>query len=180
MAGYAVLLKGINVGGNKKVAMADLRKLLTSLGFTDVATLLQSGNAVFTCADDAAPDQVAARIEQAIQDELGMTVRCLVRTGPELRAVIDGHPLAEVATNGSRMMAHFLSDVPAPALLAEFDPATLDPERIVLGDRVIYQWCPDGVSDAPMVGPQVEKRLKVTVTARNWNTVTKLAAMLGA
>jgi uncharacterized protein (DUF1697 family) len=174
-----VLLKGINLGAKRRVAMADLRELLASLGFTDVATLLQSGNAVVTT-KTAGPDRVAARIEKGIVDTFGMDVQCLVRTGPELRTVIDGNPLAEVATNGSRMMANFLSANPDPALLKEFDPTSLAPEATFLGDRVIYQWCPDGILEAPPVAALTEKKLKVTVTARNWNTVTKLATMLDA
>lgn len=179
MTSYVVLLKGINVGRNKRVAMSDLRRLLTSLGFGDVATLLQSGNAVFT-AEAADPAGLATRIETGVSAQLGLHVRCLVRTGPELRAVIGGHPLAEVATDGSTMMANFLSDIPDPELLKGFDPTALAPERIFLGDRVIYQWCPDGFRDAPPVAALVEKRLRVVVTARNWNTVTKLARMLDA
>jgi uncharacterized protein (DUF1697 family) len=174
-----VLLKGINVGGNKKIGMTELRTLLADLGFADVRTLLQSGNAVVT-ADDTDPELVAATIERGIADAFGMAVGCLVRTGAELRAVIDAHPLADVADNGSRMMALFLSGVPDPALLAEHDPLALDPDRTGMGDRVIYQWCPDGILQAPEVGTFVERRLKVIVTGRNWNTVEKLAAALDA
>jgi uncharacterized protein (DUF1697 family) len=173
------MLRGINVGGHKKVAMADLRALLTGLGFTDVATLLQSGNAVFN-GPEALPDDLAARIELAIADELTMSVRCIVRTGPELRAVIDGNPFADTAIQGSRFLALFLSASPDPELLAMYDPRSLAPSEVVLGDRVIYQWCPEGILAAPNVHGFVEKKLKVAVTARNWNTVTKLGALLGA
>lgn len=75
-------------------------------------------------------------------------------------------------------MAHFLSSAPKPELLEAHDPRTLDPHATALGDRVIYQWCPDGVLKAPPVGGYVEKHLGVAVTARNWNTVTKLGALL--
>jgi uncharacterized protein (DUF1697 family) len=105
------MLRGINVGGHKKVAMADLRTLLTGVGFTDVATLLQSGNAVFN-GPEALPEEMAARIERAIADEFSMSVRCMVRTGPELRAVIEGNPFADTATQGSRFLALFLSASP--------------------------------------------------------------------
>ncbi len=172
-----MLLRGINVGGNKRIAMADLRALLCGLGYTDVATLLQSGNAVFTSAATE-PQKLAGQIEDGIATELGMTVRCLVRGSDELRAVIDGNPLGGVATDGSRLMALFLSAQPDPQLLAAHDPRELAPEQVRLGDRVIYQWCPDGILAAPPVMAFVEKQLKVTVTGRNWNTVTKLAALL--
>ena len=75
-------------------------------------------------------------------------------------------------------MAHFLSAAPHPDRLAAHDPRLLDPGRIELGDRVIYQWCPDGLLAAPPAGALAERHLGVTVTARNWNTVTKLAELL--
>jgi uncharacterized protein (DUF1697 family) len=77
-------------------------------------------------------------------------------------------------------MALFLSKQPDPKLLKAHDPRSLAPEEIRLGDRVIYQWCPDGVLAAPAVGGFAEKYLDVTVTGRNWNTVTKLAALLAS
>jgi len=157
--------------------MADLRALLSRLGFSDVVTLLQSGNAVFH-GPDALPDELAARIERAIADELIMSVRCMVRTGPELRAVIDGNPFADRATQGSRFLALFLSANPDAELLARYDPRRLAPSEVQLGDRVIYQWCPEGILAAPNVHGFVEKNLNVAVTARNWNTVTKLATLL--
>jgi uncharacterized protein (DUF1697 family) len=172
------MLRGINVGGHRKVAMADLRALLSRLGFTDVATLLQSGNAVFN-GPKALPDELAARIERAIADEFMMSVRCMVRTSPELRAVIDGNPFSDVATHGSRFLALFLSASPDPELLAMYDPQSLAPSEVELGDRVIYQWCPEGILAAPNVSGFVEKNLRVAVTGRNWNTVTKLDVLLG-
>lgn len=177
MARYVALLRGINVGRNKRVAMADLRALLSGLGFTDVRTHLQSGNAIFT-GPAAKPAKLAGQIEAAIQAELGMAVRCLVLTRDELRAVIDGNPLGEVATDGAKLLAHFLSAAPAGTLLAAHDPTELAPDQIRLGDRVLYQWCPDGILAAPPAGGFVEKHLDVTVTARNWNTVTKLGTLL--
>lgn len=177
MPRYVALLRGINVGGNKKVAMADLRALLSGLGYTDVRTHLQSGNAVLT-SPRRDPRQLAGAIEKGIKDRLGITVRCLVRNRDELRAVVDGNPFADVATDGSRMLALFLSERLDPKRLAANDPRELAPEQIRLGDRVIYQWCPNGVLEAPAASAFVEKRLKLTVTARNWNTVVKLAEML--
>jgi uncharacterized protein (DUF1697 family) len=175
VTGYAVLLRGINVGGNKKVPMTDLRTLLEGLGYGDVRTYLQSGNAVVTTDEPAAT--VAKRCEAAITEAFGMDVRCLVLSGAELRELADAHPLRDVADNGSRMLALFLLD-PPPADAA--DPAELDPQRIRVTDRVIYQWCPDGISNAPDVAAFVRKSWKVPVTGRNWNTVEKLLALLGA
>ncbi len=173
MRRYVVLLRGINVGKAKRIAMADLRALLADLGFTEVTTVLQSGNAIVT-GPDADPDEHAAAVRTGIADRFGMDVRCLVLTGERLNGIVDGHPFTDIADNGSRMFAHVLSAPPDPALLAEYDPVALDPEHTRFGDRVIYQWCPDGLLEAPPVGTYTEKHLGVTVTARNWNTTTKL------
>jgi len=146
MARYAVLIRGVNVGGRQKLAMADLRAVLAGLGCTGARTLLQSGNAVFD-ADGTSAAQLEQDIAAGIAGLTGLSVRCLVRESSELDAV------------------------------TEHDPAGLDPGRVMLGDRVIYHWCPAGYSQAPPVAAYTEKKLRVAVTARNWNTVTKLAAL---
>jgi uncharacterized protein (DUF1697 family) len=176
MTRYAALLRGINLGSRNRIPMADLRALLSGLGLSDVRTHLQSGNAVF--GSDAGPEALCDQIEQAIGREFGLRVACLLRTRDELRVVIEDNPLADVADNGSKLMALFLSETPDPALLARNDPVALDPQRVRIGQRVIYQWCPNGLMAAPSVGAFVEKHLKLTVTARNWNTVTKLGSLL--
>jgi uncharacterized protein (DUF1697 family) len=178
MARYVLLLRGINVGGNKKMAMADLRELLGRLGFTDVKTWLQSGNAVATSALSAT--EVAALTEKGIEDAFGMKVRVLALTAAELQAVVDAHPLADVADNGSRMLALFLFGKLDPALVSTHDPEALEPGRIVVGDGVVYHWCPDGILEAADLTAYLVKNHRATVTTRNWNTVVKLAAMVTA
>jgi uncharacterized protein (DUF1697 family) len=176
MPRYAALLRGINVGKAKPVAMADLRALLEGLGYTDVQTLLRSGNAVFTAAR-AQPQKLERAIEAALAKQLGMEVSCLVRSERELRAVIAADPFGDAASDGSKYLALFLSAQPGARLLAAHDPRELAPDEIRVGKRVIYQWCPNGFLEAPSLGPFVEKHLKVRATGRNWNTVKKLAAL---
>ncbi len=166
---YVVLLRGINVGSAKRVAMADLRALLEEMGYTAVRTHLNSGNVVLT-----GPSAPVGRIEKAITARTGLDVRCVVLTAKELRAIIDAHPFIDVVTNGSRMMAHVLGAEPDPDKLA--DAIKLDPDNARPGPRVIYQWCPDGLLKAP----PVTDKLGVLVTARNWNTIAKLDALLSA
>ena len=177
MARYVVLLRGINVGRAKRVAMADLRALLTDLGYADVRTHLNSGNVVLT-GDEAVPADHAVRIETAIRDRLGMDVRCAVLPAEELRAIVAGHPFRDVADNGSRMMAYVYVSPVDPALVAGHPPVPQDPERARVGDRALYQWCPDGLLAAPDVGPYIKEHLRTDVTARNWNTLTRLAQLL--
>ncbi len=179
MPRYVALVRGVNVGGKNKLPMAQLRELLGMLGYTEARTHLNSGNAVFTSAE-AEPAALAQQIERALADTIDRPVRCLVRSGAELLEVIDANPLRAQSSDGSKTMAHFLSAQPDPALLAEHDPCALDPDTIFLGERVIYQWCPDGLLQAPPVGTFAERHLDVAVTTRNWNTVTKLATLLEA
>lgn len=171
MARYVVLLRGINVGKAKRIAMADLRALLAELGHTDVRTVLNSGNGVVT-GPDADPAELATAVQRAIAERLDMTVPCIVLTADDLRAIAAANPFADVADDGSRMMVHVLAAAPDPA--DPHDPVAADPEHARVVGRVIYQWCPDGVLAAPGVG-WPDGRL---VTTRNWNTVTKLVSLL--
>ena len=174
MTRCALLVRGVNTGG-KKLVMAELRALLTGLGLTDVATVLNSGNAVFTTS--STPVELEPLLEAALAEQLGVRARCLVRTGTELRAVRDGHPFPGLATNGSRMFAIFTSADPTPEQLAEHDPRLLDPGHVALGERVVYQWCPDGLLEAPDVSKPVMKGWGVAMTGRSWNTVEKLVSL---
>lgn len=178
MRRYAGLLRGINVGGNKKIAMADLRRLVEGLGHQDVKTLLQSGNVVFgsTRSDQAA---LAAELERTIEAELGLSVGCLVRDGSDLARIIAANPLGEVADNPSRHFVVFLSGPVDPAQLTEVEVLARPGERLAAGEREVHLWLPGGAAETKLTHLLFQKRLGVTVaTARNWNTLTKLAALL--
>lgn len=179
MSAYLALLRGINVSRYQRIAMADLRTLLTGLGYTGVSTYLQSGNALFG-SEGTDPDALAAQIERAITAELGLTVRVLVRDRADLRRIVDANPLADVATDPAKLLVTFLSDRPDAAALRAVDPATYAPERLAVGEREVYVWYPDGVRNAKLNPPFFEKRLGkgAAGTARNWNTVTKLLTLL--
>ncbi len=170
MPRFVVLLRGINVGRAKRIAMADLRELLADAGYTAVRTVLNSGNAVVTGPDEP-PAAHAARIAAAVAARTGLDVGVVVLTADELHGIVAANPFAGVADDGSRLMAHVHAEPPVAA--AGTDPLAADPERTRLVGRVLYQWCPDGLLAAPPVGFP-----GVLVTTRNWNTVTKLAALL--
>lgn len=175
MPTYVALLRGINVGRNKRIAMARLRELLSGLDYDEVRTLLQSGNAVFTSTRCSA-DAVAAEIEQAITAELGMQVAVLIRTAAQLNAAVQANPLAAEDRDPSRLLVLFLSGVPAKSALPE--PGDVAPEEWHVGAREIYLWCPDGVLESALVPLLTDKQLGVHVTMRNWRTVCKLAELL--
>jgi uncharacterized protein (DUF1697 family) len=172
------LLRGINVGGGKKVPMAQLRELFEQLGHDAVRTYVQSGNVVFTAADpDATPAQLAAPIEQAIEEQFGFPVAVTIRTRDELAAVIDADPFAGVADHPSRYHVLFLAQEGDPRRLEEVDAAAFEPERFALRGRELYLWTPEGIGRSKLAQQLSERRLGVAATARNWRTVTTLLAL---
>jgi uncharacterized protein (DUF1697 family) len=174
MARYVALLRGINVGRHKRMPMADLRDLLSGLGYTDVKTLLQSGNAVFS-APARSPGTVERAIEKAVVDRFGFDVRVLVRTRDEIEAAVAANPLP--VPDGSRFLVSFLDKDPAGSRVRQLDPAEFEPERFAIGAKVLYIWCARGFMDSKLLPELSDERLGVVATARNWNTVTKLLAM---
>lgn len=175
MASYVVLIRGINVGKANRIAMGDLRDVLERNGFDDVSTLLATGNVFVTVPDnDANSAAIANRVEQLIADKFGVSARCQTRTLDELNTVIANNPLADVATDGSKYQVLFLSSVLSAPDPPPSNPIEFHSDTIRLGDRVVYQWCPNGVLEAPAVGDYIMKHSDVFVTARNWNTVLKI------
>ena len=176
MAGRLVaLLRGINVGRAKCVAMADLRAAVEGLGYRDVRTLLNSGNVVFT-APRTAPDAAASRIEKALATGLGVSSRVTVFTAAEVDAAVAECPLLEVADDPSRLLVAFLRD---PADRPKVEPLLQQdwaPEALAVGTRVAYLWCPEGVL-ASRLAETVGRALGDAVTTRNWATVRKLRAL---
>jgi uncharacterized protein (DUF1697 family) len=179
MTTYVALLRGINVGGNKMVAMATLREMLESLGFGDVKTLLQTGNAVFR-GPAKSPAKLEQQLEAAMKDHFEMSCDYHVRTAAELKAAIDANPLqAEATKDPSRFTVTFFK-APLDKAAVKAAQAAIDGPEILRADgRHLYMYWPDGQGRSK-AGIAVGKALKVNGTARNWNTVLKLAALAGA
>jgi uncharacterized protein (DUF1697 family) len=173
-----VLLRGINVGRNKQVPMARLREVLTDLGYGDVRTHLRSGNVLLT--SGAKAEKLERDLEKQIAEEFGFEVRVLTRTRDEIADVVERSPLGHVADNGSRYHVSFLSAEPSPEVVSELSAADVAPEQFVFSGREIYIWLPDGTQGSQALPLLAEKRLGVTATVRNWNTVTKLLALADA
>ncbi|MEV7833667.1 DUF1697 domain-containing protein [Streptomyces subrutilus] len=175
---YAALLRGINVGGHKKVPMAELRTVLEGLGHGDVRTYLQSGNAVFDSARQD-PAGLARELEAAIEAHFGFRVPSLVLDGAHLAAVVAACPFPVAELEGKQLHATFFSAQPGPERFAALDAAAYLPEEYRVGDRVVYLYAPDGLGRSrlgeALARPAVVKGLDVTT--RNWNTVVKLAGL---
>ena len=171
------LLRGINVGKAKRIAMADLKTLVERLGYGDVRTLLNSGNVVFTAPGGKTADD-AAKIEKAIEAKLGLTSKVTVLTGKEVADAVKENPLAKVATNPSLLLVFVPRDAKSLATLKPLVAQRWAPEALALGTRVAYVWCPNGSIDS-RVAAAVNKTLGDAVTARNIATMSKLAALAG-
>lgn len=171
------LLRGINVGRAKRVAMADLRALVEELGYVDVRTLLNSGNIIFTV-PSAKHGDAAARIERAIVSRLGVSTRVTVLTAAEIDAAVRDNPLAEVADNPSRLLVMVFADSTARTQLEPLLEQHWKPEAIALGRRVAYLWCPRGVIDSQL-SAAVSRALGDAGTARNMATMKKIQALTG-
>lgn len=172
------LLRGINVGRNKRIAMADLRALLTNLGYSDVQTCLQSGNAIFSGETDAST--AAAEIEQALVRDLGLQSTVIVRSAAELAAVVAANPLHDIATDPSKYLVGFLAGDPSPTAAESIPALNVASDQVRLIEHELYLWCPSGVLDGPFGKVRWDRQLGTEVTMRNWKTVTKLAALAGA
>jgi uncharacterized protein (DUF1697 family) len=176
MARLVALLRGINVGGRKKVPMARLREVLEAAGFEDVKTYVQSGNVVLS-APRRSPAKIGREIEAAIEAEFGFDVAVVMRTRDELAALVEDDPLGDVATNPTYRVVVFLAEKLDRSRLAGVEPDAFSPEAFELRDREIVMWAPEGQRDSRIVKTLTEKRTGVVGTARNWRTVEKLLAM---
>jgi uncharacterized protein (DUF1697 family) len=167
-----VLLRGVNVGRNNRIAMSDLRRVLEGLGAADVVTYLQSGNAVVT-AEQAG---LAERIEKALRDELGLDVRVLVRSGDELARVIAANPYAERTVQAPKSVhVAFLDAQPDPEVVRSVGTRHGEDEFTV-GERVLYLRYAATSHDSPL--NKALRGLGGTSTARNWTTVTAMDALV--
>ena len=177
MARLVVLLRGINLGRSRRVATADLRALLAELGYEDVRTHLQSGNAVLATGDR--PTAVATAVEAGMAERFGMDVRAVVRTAERLAAIVAADPLGEVADDPARRMVIFLPAAPDRAALRALAAEDFGDERFAASGLEVYAWCPGGIGRSRLMAALGDARLTPGGTARNWRTVTRLAEMAG-
>jgi uncharacterized protein (DUF1697 family) len=172
---YAALLRAVNLVKRNRLAMADLREILTVLGYEDVITHLQSGNGVFT--SELPPATLERHVAGALAEHAGLNCAVMVRSGPELAAVVAANPLGRNPDNPTRFIVSFLADMPEAAAVAEFAELDLGAEQAWIVGREVYYWFPDGRQGGKLSNTFLERRLGVAGTARNWNTVSKLAEL---
>jgi uncharacterized protein (DUF1697 family) len=170
-----VLLRGINLGSRNRIAMRELRELLSAAGHAGARTYLQSGNVVLS--SDALPEELAREIEGQIAEKLGLRIEALARTRDELAAVVERDPLREVVLDPKRYQVSFLSRELQPEIASELAALATPSERFAAVGRELYAWHPHGVARSKLAVALAGRGLPVTATARNWTTVTSLLAM---
>jgi uncharacterized protein (DUF1697 family) len=165
-------LRGINLGPHKRVAMPELRALLTDAGFEDVRTYVASGNVVLSSGLGA--NKLSARCEKLISERFGFDVDVIVRSADELAEIVRLNPLADVADNPKRYQVSFCDGEPDPEAVEKAAMAAAPSEKLVSIGRELYAWHPDGIGRSKMWTKLAGSGLGVRATARNWSTVTAL------
>ena len=174
---HVALIRGINVGRAKRVAMADLRRMVEALGYRDVVTLLNSGNVVFTPPARAAAS-AGARIERAMADRLGVSARVTVLSASEVAAAVAENPLLPIAPDHARLLVMVLRTPGDRTKLTALAGQDWKPDVLAVGRRVAYLWCADGILTSRLLAALV-KALGDGGTSRNWATMIKLHALAG-
>lgn len=171
------LIRGINVGGHRKVSMADLRTWLESLGFAEVKSLLQSGNLVFR-RDRRTGAQLERLLEAESAKQLALTADYFVRTAEEWKGMVSGNPFRrEAVADPGHLVVMCLKDTPDHADVKALQAAITGPEIVRAGARHLYVSYPGGIGTSRLTNAVIEKKLGTRGTARNWNTVLKLDAL---
>jgi len=174
---YISMLRGINVGGHKRIKMDDLRKSFESLGFEQVKTYIQSGNIVFK-AGKASSVALGKKIQARIVSDFGFSASVIVRTGTELGETIAANPfLTQRGIDHEKLHVTFLSDTPATPALKKLAEFTVAPDQSQCVGKEIFLYLPNGFSASSLWKVPWERALAVVTTTRNWKTVNALHQM---
>lgn len=174
---YLSLLRGINVGGNKRIKMEKLRQCFEALGFERVQTFIQSGNVIFET-NKVSPTTLSRKIESQLLDEFGFRVPVVIRTADELRNTIEDNPFPkEPRIDPEKLHVMFLSDRPSPDTIETLKQRPIAPDRFHVLRKEIYLYLPNGVAGSKLMKSPLDRTLSVVTTMRNWNTVNALHQM---
>lgn len=175
MTTYILLFRGINVGGKRTIKMAELKACLAEIGLENVQTYIQSGNVVFQ-SDRDNHDALSADISACVGQQFGFQPSLMLLTQETLNQAIAQCPFEQSAENGKLLHFYFLANQPQSNALTKLNDVKADSESISLSERTLYLLAPDGIGRSTLV-KQMEKRLDVSATGRNWNTVNQLQAI---
>jgi uncharacterized protein (DUF1697 family) len=177
MSVYVAMLRGINVGGHKRIKMDRLRESFEVLGFEQVRTYIQSGNVIFNAGKTSGPT-LGKKIEARIVSDFGFSASVMVRTGQELGKAIDANPfLKQRGVDPEKLHVTFLADVPPVSGLKKLAEFTVAPDQSCCVGQEIFLYLPNGFSASSLFKVPWEKALTVATTTRNWKTVNAIHQM---
>src|ERR1051326_5688084 len=178
MTRFVSLFRGINVGGHQAVRMDELKELYASLGFTDVATYIQSGNVVST-SDSVDVLQLQRDIEDRFAQKFGFHAKAMVRTAAELQEIIDNNPFQNQPMKEPKwVVVMFLTTSPDSKAQEELRNSYAGPEEIYITNKEVYIYYPNGIGRSKLSNTLLEKKLKTAGTGRNWNTILQLQKLI--
>jgi len=177
METFASILRGINVGGHRKIKMADLRKMYENMGFTNVKSYIQSGNIIFQSNENIASN-LEKNLEEGILNCFGFDVPVIVRNINEWRQLIDENPFLEEKSSIEDLCVTFLSEPPQPELLSQLIIRETENDKIKLIGKNAYLKITGPYHKTPLNNNWIEKTLKVKATTRNWKGILKIGEML--
>jgi uncharacterized protein (DUF1697 family) len=174
---YIALLRGINVSGQKKIKMTELKLLFEHLGFEKVETYIQSGNVVFA-ASKIDPTVIVKKISSGIKKEFGFDVQIMVINDGEIKRTIKNNPFIKSKKDVDKLYVTFLSDVPFEENIKKLKLVDYNPEEYFIDGKKIYLYVPSGYGKAKLNNNFFENKLKVSGSTRNWKTIIKLNEMI--
>lgn len=178
MQTFISVLRGINVSGQKKILMADLKNLFETLKFKEVITYIQSGNVVFKSDSKLSDLELAKKTETAIEKKYNFKVPVIIRNVAEIEKVILYNPfLKEKNINAEKLHVTFLSEIPEKTYLISLKNIDYSPDRFFIKNKEVFLYIPESYGETKLSNKFFENKLKVTATTRNWKTVNKLFEM---
>jgi uncharacterized protein (DUF1697 family) len=178
MQTFISILRGINVSGQKKIQMTDIKTLYEELKFKEVTTYIQSGNIIFKTNKKASDQSLSKKIEQAIYKKYNFSVPVIIRTVEEMKTVISVNPfIKESNIDTEKLHITFLAESPKQANVEGIKNLDYSPDKFFIIDKEVYLYCPNGYGITKLSNNFFENKLKVTATTRNWKTVNKLVTL---
>jgi len=168
------ILRGINVGGKRKILMADLKSMFEKMKFSNVRTYIQSGNVIFDLTKEIGNSELANKIEKGIKKEFGFDVPIIVRTPKEIETSINQNPFYKDKTNIIHLHLTFLNKKPAAENQEKAESHNYDPDNFKIIEKDVFIYCKEKYHQSKLTNNFFEKKLKVNATTRNWKTVLKL------
>ena len=178
MKTYISILRGINVSGQKNILMAELKGLYESLQFKEVTTYIQSGNVIFKSDGQFSDNELAKKIEAAIEKKYDFRVPVIIRNAEELEKVISTNPfIKEKNINAEKLHVTFLSEGPNKNNLKSIENIDFSPDKFFIKGKEVFLHIPVSYGETKLSNKFFESKLKVKATTRNWKTVNKLFEM---